>query len=425
MIKHRSRRNGLLPEYVSSFKDRHGKERLRFRRKGYPSRYFSAPPGTEAFRDEYHRFSSLEAIKAAREEVHAIRTVPGSIGDLLGRYLATPTRLGPSTVTQTKVRRILERFADGRSDRLVKDVRFDHIDAIIAKARIKTVDEKGRSFGGVEAARKLRKELRRLFEFAKKKKWISSNPVEDSEVVKAAPNERPKGFHTWTELEIEAYRARWAVGTKQRLAMELMLWTDQRKVDAIHLGPKDTENGNFFIRQTKTGKELILPIAPQLSRAIEAMPKSNAPCYLMTEWGEPFSVSGFGNWFRDQCDAAGLPNCTAHGLRKATLRRMADLEMPNKTMKSVSGHSKDDEIARYVEDADRSRLAKEAIDRLSKWEMSNPTQQLDTKSEQRIENAQYPEKDGGPSRNRTGVHGFAIRCVTTPPSGHPAVRRRN
>ena len=24
---------------------------------------------------------------------------------------------------------------------------------------------------------------------------------------------------------------------------------------------------------------------------------------------------------------------------------------------------------------------------------------------------------GGPSRNRTGVHGFAIRCVTTPPSG--------
>ena len=26
-------------------------------------------------------------------------------------------------------------------------------------------------------------------------------------------------------------------------------------------------------------------------------------------------------------------------------------------------------------------------------------------------------RGGGPSRNRTGVHGFAIRCVTTPPSG--------
>jgi hypothetical protein len=28
-----------------------------------------------------------------------------------------------------------------------------------------------------------------------------------------------------------------------------------------------------------------------------------------------------------------------------------------------------------------------------------------------------PGKPGGPSRNRTGVYGFAVRCVTTPPSG--------
>ena len=29
---------------------------------------------------------------------------------------------------------------------------------------------------------------------------------------------------------------------------------------------------------------------------------------------------------------------------------------------------------------------------------------------------------GGEYRNRTGVHGFAIRCVTTPPTRHPAFR---
>jgi hypothetical protein len=67
----------------------------------------------------------------------------------------------------------------------------------------------------------------------------------------------------------------------------------------------------------------------------------------------------------------------------------------------------------------QARLAKRAIKRLFKWEMSNLTQRSDTKSEQRIENAQNSEKDGGPSRNRTGVHGFAVRYVTTPPSGHP------
>ena len=30
--------------------------------------------------------------------------------------------------------------------------------------------------------------------------------------------------------------------------------------------------------------------------------------------------------------------------------------------------------------------------------------------------------NGGTTRNRTGVHGFAIRCVTTPPWCHPKER---
>ena len=32
--------------------------------------------------------------------------------------------------------------------------------------------------------------------------------------------------------------------------------------------------------------------------------------FLETEFGKPFTAKGFGNWFRDRCDEAGLPNCT-------------------------------------------------------------------------------------------------------------------
>lgn len=380
MNKRRMRSNRFLPEYVSRFEDRHGKERLRFRRKGYPSKYFTTALGTEAFREEYRRFNSPEAIIEAREEAHAANTVPGSIGDLLRRYLAVPERLGPSETTQTKVRQILERFAQGRESWPVKGVRFEHIDAIITKARIKTVDDKGRQSGGIEAARKLRKELRRLFTFARKLEWISTNPVEDSQTVKVSPGERSTGYYTWSEDDINAYRAHWKLGTKQRLAMELMLWTDQRKVDAIHLGRQHIRNGMFSIRQTKTGKLLTLPIAPPLATAIAAMPATDSMCFLLTEWGKPFSVKGFGGWFRAQCDAAGLPQCTAHGLRKATMRRMAELEMPNKTMKSVSGHTKDEEVARYTEAANQKRLAESAIKQLVEWEMSNPPSGLDGKT---------------------------------------------
>lgn len=386
MTRNRLRSNRFLPEFVTRFKDRHGKERLRFRRKGYPAKYFTAPLGTEAFREEYRRFNSPQAIAEGVEEARAARTVPGSIGDLLSRYLAVPERLGPTETTQAKVRSILERFAEGREDRLVKDVRFEHIDAIVAKVRSKGIDARGRVVGGHEAARKLRKELRRLFAFARKLGWIATNPVDDSEPVKIAPSERSLGFYTWTEEDIAKFRTHWRLGTKQRLAMELMLWTDQRKVDAIHLGRQHVRAGKLVIRQSKTGKLLTLPIAPQLAAAIDAMPASDALCFLVTEWGKPFSVKGFGGWFRKQCDAAGLPHCTAHGLRKATMRRMAEQQMPNKTMKSVSGHSKDDEVARYTAAANQERLADSAIMQLSEWEMSNPSPGLDTDSTQRAEN---------------------------------------
>lgn len=379
MTRVRMRSNRFLPEFVTRFRDRHGKERLRFRRKGFPSRYFKAGLGTEAFREEYREYNSAEALTNSLMEAHAANFPQGSIGDLLQRYFAVPERLGPTETTQRKVRRILERFAEGREDRPVKALRFEHIDAIIAKARIKDIGADGRKIGGNEAARKLRKELRRLMVFARKLGWITTNPVEDSERVKVAPNERSTGFYTWTEEDITKYRTHWLLGTKQRLAMELMLWTDQRKIDAIHLGRQHIRADKFEIRQSKTGKLLILPIATQLATAINAMPKNDAKCFIMTEWGKPFSVKGFGNWFREQCDLAGLPKCTAHGLRKATMRRMAELEMPTKTMKSVSGHKKDEEVARYTEAASQERLADGAIKRLSSWEMSNLESKLDTK----------------------------------------------
>lgn len=114
------------------------------------------------------------------------------------------------------------------------------------------------------------------------------------------PSERSTGFYAWTENDIARFRNHWKLGTKQRLAMELLLWTDQRKIDTVHLGPQHVCDGKFVIRQTKTGKTLILPIAPQLLAALQSMTDNDGSCFLMTEWGKPFSAKGFGNWFRKQ-----------------------------------------------------------------------------------------------------------------------------
>lgn len=359
--------NRFLPEYVTRFKDRHGKERLRFRRKGYPAHYFKAPLGTEEFRVEYAACMDPAAPRKAAQEAAIARTAPGSLDDLFVRYVATPERLGPTEPTQRRVRGILERFVAGRGDRLVRDIRFDHLDAIIARTR-KKVKVGNRIQGGTDAATKLRKELVRFFAFAVKIGMIRTNPADQTDRVKVAPAERSRGYHTWTEDEITQYRDRHALGTSARLAMELMLWTDQRRVDSIHLGRQHIEDGRFRIMQTKTGKTLWITIAPQLLEAIVAMPPKPSMCFLTTQFGKPFARAGFGNKFRQWCDEAGLPHCTAHGLRKATMRRMAELDMGNQTMKAMSGHSKDDEVARYTREANQKRMADVAVARLATWE---------------------------------------------------------
>lgn len=406
MTKRRLRSNRFLPEYVSRFKDRHGKERLRFRRTGYAGGYFTAPLGTEEFREEYRKFNIPMAAKTVMNQAPGSRVIPGSVGDLKRQYYALPSRLGPTATTQEKIRSVLDRgFFDGRENRPVKDIRFDHIEAIIAKRRVKSINaQTGRREGGIEAARKLRKELVRLFAFAAKLGMIESSPMEHVERVKAAPGERSQGFHSWTEAEITTYRERHPIGTMARLALEIILWTDQRGVDTMHLGRQHIRDGRFEITQSKTGAVLKLPIAPQLLQAIVAMPPDlSNMCFIVNAHGRPFSRKGFGNKFRQWCDEAKLPHCTAHGLRKATLRRMAELEMPNKTMKSVSGHVRDDEIELYTRAANQERLARQAIEQLSEWENSPAEQREDMMAKAAIDALKRWESEGPMSNLPSGL----------------------
>lgn len=360
------KRARFLPQYVTVFTDRHGKKRYRYRRAGYAGGYFKADLGTDEFRAEYRDFgeSKLE------EHPIASKWGPGTAGDLVTRYVSVPSRLGPSLTTQAKVRQILDKFRDEHGHRYVADFTFEAIDTIISRKRVKVLGGK-RPEGGIEAARKLRKELMRLFDHAEKigMRPAGSNPVRQSEKIRVAAGERSRGYHTWTEAEIAQYRAKHKLGTNARLAMELMLWTGQRRGDAITIGPDDILNGRVAVIQNKTGKGLTLSLAPQLQAAIDAMtPRPGAKSFLINEWGNPFTNAGFGNKMREWCDGAGLPHCTAHGLRKAMMRRMAELDMANRTLKSVSGHSGDDEVSLYTEAANQARLADEAIALVAKWE---------------------------------------------------------
>ena len=84
---------------------------------------------------------------------------------------------------------------------------------------------------------------------------------------------------------------------------------------------------------------------------------------MLTEYGQPFTAPGFGNWFKERCREAGLRHMSAHSLRKAALRRMAEAGCSEDQIAAVSGHRDTREIRVYVAAANRAKMANEGMGR--------------------------------------------------------------
>ena len=67
---------------------------------------------------------------------------------------------------------------------------------------------------------------------------------------------------------------------------------------------------------------------------------------------------------RKWCDAAGLPQCSSHGLRKAAGMRMAELGCSTNEIAAILGHDILKEVERYTKAARQKRLAANTGDRI-------------------------------------------------------------
>jgi integrase len=182
---------------------------------------------------------------------------------------------------------------------------------------------------------------------------------------------RPKdtgGYHTWTVDEVERFEARHPVGSKARRALALMLYLGVRRSDAVKLGRQHERliDGEEFIkfaptkqRRGKAPKELTLAILPELRRELDAGP-SGELCYLVTEFGRPFTAAGFGGWFARRCREAGVPG-RAHGLRKAGATLAAEGGATVKQLMAIYGWATAKEAIHYTEKADNKRMAADAM----------------------------------------------------------------
>jgi integrase len=353
-MPHQRREKNGLPKFCSWNVDRHGVRRVRFRRHGF-STYLTGTPWSPEFMQQHA--AAIDGVKAQQTvELGSDRTLAGSIDALCVSYFRSPEYLNLTRSTQNQRRSIIERFRAEHGRKPVKGLQREHIKRLL-----------GAMSATPESANHLLKCLRALLACAADLGWISTNLAKD---IKRYSN-KSDGYHTWTEEEIERFQERHPIGTKAGLAPALGLYTAQRKSDVIRMGWQHIRGDAIEVRQEKTATPLMLPLHPELSAVLASIPRTNLT-FLVTEYGAPFTAGGFGNWFRDQCNAAGLPQCTFHGLRKAAATRLADAGCTTHEIAAVTGHKSLREVERYTKAANQLRLAQQALQVQLKAETAVP-----------------------------------------------------
>ena len=231
---------------------------------------------------------------------------------LADQYYRSPKFRSFDQLTQADKRGVLDRFCQTAGDLPYAALRKEDVEASQDKRRATPA-----------AADKLVKYLRSLFVWAIEKKLATFNPA-----VGIAKINETEGWHTWTPAEVDIYRSHHEIGSKARLALELMLNVGARISDASRIGRQHEADGwlNFVAwknRNRKSRKTIQCPITRELAEALAASPTGDMT-YLVNDLGRPFTINGLGNKMRDWCDAAGLHQCTAHGLRKAAAVILAE-----------------------------------------------------------------------------------------------------
>ena len=173
---------------------------------------------------------------------------------------------------------------------------------------------------------------------------------------------------------MQRYEAHWPVGTRQRVWLDVLLYSGLRRGDAVRLGRGHVRVFNskgqrirvHTIATQKSGEtvEVTLPILPQLQTTLDAGP-AGVETYVAGVRGKPFTKESFGTAFAEACKLAGVPG-RAHGLRKLGASRAANNGATVNQLQALFGWTGVKMPMLYTRSADRKRLSVEAASLLAR-----------------------------------------------------------
>jgi site-specific recombinase XerD len=300
-------------------------------------------------------FDALEAVDGAKVAPKLPREK--TFFWLVDQYFRSPPFKKYDDLTKADKRGVLNRFCEAVGDLPYAAYRKEDVE--------RSRDKRSSTPGATD---KLVKYIRVMFDWAVKAKHMAHNPAIGVDKI----NTESEGWHTWTPAEVDTYRQHHKIGTKARLALELMLNVGARISDAARIGRQHEAADGWlkFVawknRNKKSRKTIECPITRDLAAALAATPTGDMT-YLINDLGSAFTIKGLGNKIRDWCDAAGLPQCSSHGLRKAAAVVMAENGATAPELCALFGWSKLETAEIYIREAQKRKMVSNAFARLEEY----------------------------------------------------------
>lgn len=271
--------------------------------------------------------------------------IPGSLGDLILRYQASPEFKDLAPSTRSGYSTYLDLFA-----KHCATVRAVDIDAPwVYQARNEMADRP-------RAANMMLSVLSILMGHAIRLGWRQDNPASHVKKLRGG-----KSYEAWPDVAIERFRAE--ANPRMVWALELAIYTGQRQGDVLAMQWRHIEDGAISIAQQKTGQRLRIRIHSDLAAVLAEIPREHM-AIVHTRAGTPYTSYGFRSTFRAELKRLGLQGLQFHGLRHTAGRLLAEAGCTDREIMAILGHRTAEMVTRYTRGAEQERLADAAVVKL-------------------------------------------------------------
>ncbi|MGI3168973.1 tyrosine-type recombinase/integrase [Pseudooceanicola sp. C21-150M6] len=195
----------------------------------------------------------------------------------------------------------------------------------------------------------------------------------DRGLILCNPCERPGKLYRsgraesiWTEADETAFLK--VAPPRIALAYLMAVWTGQRKGDLLRLTWSAYDGTHIRLRQSKTGRRVVIPVSNALKAALdEAAKDKKAVTILTTTKGTSWTIDGFNTEWQKARAKAKVTDLTFHDLRGTAVTRLALADCNEAEIATFTGHSLRD-VAAILDAHYLSRDARLAESALSKRE---------------------------------------------------------